>query len=300
MEHNFKKAQYLNDAANQIAAQFQDIVEPKPSSSLTSAAATVISTATVDSTEVQSLGNIINSDGNGGNSENDGQDWEWVEETEHVILDFGCANFNAEDMERLTSQGYNLIGLDTPTPFFRAGGYVFKGFYEDTAVTEDMVFKMKDRDEVEEDADDGEIDTEDTTLDLLSIITKRLVFEAVELFPNAAYDSEVSALGMAKGAHGNQLPTGDGHGDNHDSDDEKGRSKADHGSGGANSMDLDEGAGDDAVQRAEDEEDEDKDEPLTRTRHNVDRGFRITLDQAARISAQKSTLPTTDNHDSSR
>jgi len=39
----------------------------------------------------------------------DSQDWEWVEETEYIVLDFGGSNLGASDMEQLTSAGYSLV-----------------------------------------------------------------------------------------------------------------------------------------------------------------------------------------------
>jgi hypothetical protein len=42
-------------------------------------------------------------------SDDENQDWEWVEETEYVVLDFGGVNLDARDMERLTENGYHLV-----------------------------------------------------------------------------------------------------------------------------------------------------------------------------------------------
>lgn len=42
-------------------------------------------------------------------SDDENQDWEWVEETEYVVLDFGGVNLDARDIEKLTEKGYNLV-----------------------------------------------------------------------------------------------------------------------------------------------------------------------------------------------
>jgi molecular chaperone DnaK (HSP70) len=39
----------------------------------------------------------------------DSQDWEWVEETEYIVLDFGGSNIDASDMDQLTTNGYSII-----------------------------------------------------------------------------------------------------------------------------------------------------------------------------------------------
>ncbi|KAK3847742.1 MAG: hypothetical protein J3R72DRAFT_470495 [Linnemannia gamsii] len=115
--------------------------------------------------------------------EQDSQDWEWVEETEYIVLDFGGSNFDASDMENLTSSGYSLIGLETGNPYFRCGAYTFKGCFEDNAFTEDLIFNMKVREDVEEGMEDNEEDNTDA-LDLLGITTKHIVFDPVELVRN--------------------------------------------------------------------------------------------------------------------
>ncbi|KAK3827760.1 MAG: hypothetical protein J3Q66DRAFT_394090 [Benniella sp.] len=119
--------------------------------------------------------------------DDENQDWEWVEETEYVILDFGGVNLDARDMERLTENGYNLVGLDTPTPYFKAGIMTFKGFYDENAITEDLLFDMKAR-EAREEQEEGIEEDEDEdadALDLHGTVTKRIMFEVVDLIPNA-------------------------------------------------------------------------------------------------------------------
>ena len=32
--------------------------------------------------------------------------------------------------------------MDTPTPYFQAGVHTFKGFYDENAITEDLLFDM--------------------------------------------------------------------------------------------------------------------------------------------------------------
>ncbi|KAF9172669.1 hypothetical protein BGX21_007871 [Mortierella sp. AD011] len=117
-------------------------------------------------------------------SENEhNQDWEWVEETEYIILDFGGANADAKDMEKMTCSGYSLIGLDTPSPYFKAGAHAYKGFWDENAITEDLVFEMKAREETEEGMDDSDDENNPDSLDLTAIVTKRVIFEPVELVP---------------------------------------------------------------------------------------------------------------------
>ncbi|KAF9358593.1 hypothetical protein BGX26_001357 [Mortierella sp. AD094] len=117
-------------------------------------------------------------------SENEhNQDWEWVEETEYIVLDFGGANIDAKDMEKMSSAGYSLIGLDTPSPYFKAGIHAYKGFWEENAITEDLIFEMKAREETEEGMDDSDDENNPDSLDLTAIVTKRVIFEPVELVP---------------------------------------------------------------------------------------------------------------------
>ncbi|KAF9151375.1 hypothetical protein BG015_006763 [Linnemannia schmuckeri] len=113
----------------------------------------------------------------------DSQDWEWVEETEYIVLDFGGSNLDASDMEQLTTKGYSLIGLETESPYFRCGAHTFKGCFEENAFTEDLIFNMKVREDVEEGMEDSEEDNTDA-LDLLTITTKRVIFDPVELVRN--------------------------------------------------------------------------------------------------------------------
>ncbi|KAF9899567.1 hypothetical protein EC991_008620 [Linnemannia zychae] len=98
--------------------------------------------------------------------QHDSQDWEWVEETEYVVLDFGGSNFDASDMEGLISNGYSLVGC-----------------FEDNAFTEDLIFNMKVREEEEEGMEDSEENNTDA-LNLLAITTKRVIFDPVELVRN--------------------------------------------------------------------------------------------------------------------
>ncbi|KAF8945475.1 hypothetical protein BGZ47_002539 [Haplosporangium gracile] len=113
----------------------------------------------------------------------DSQDWEWVEETEYIVLDFGGSNLDASDMEQLTTKGYSLIGLETGSPYFKCGAHTFKGCFEESAFTEDLIFNMKVREDVEEGMEDNEEDNTDA-LDLLTITTKHVIFDPVELVRN--------------------------------------------------------------------------------------------------------------------
>ncbi|KAG0281512.1 hypothetical protein BGZ95_002754 [Linnemannia exigua] len=133
----------------------------------------------------------------------DSQDWEWVEETEYIVLDFGGSNYDASDMENLTSNGYSLVGLETGNPYFRCGAYTFKGCFEDNAFTEDLIFNMKVREDVEEGMEDNEEDNTDA-LDLLGIATKHIIFDPVEL----VRDDPMSK--SARLAYLGHQPTGDG------------------------------------------------------------------------------------------
>ncbi|KAF9932738.1 hypothetical protein FBU30_007388 [Linnemannia zychae] len=134
-------------------------------------------------------------------TQHDSQDWEWVEETEYIVLDFGGSNFNSNDMESLSKQGYSLIGLETGTPYFKCGIHTFKGCLEENAFTEDLVFNMKVNEDMDEGVEDNEEDNTDA-LDLVAIATKRVIFDPVELVlkdkntdvelqqPNSAMDPE--------------------------------------------------------------------------------------------------------------
>ncbi|KAF9114802.1 hypothetical protein BGW39_003248 [Mortierella sp. 14UC] len=123
----------------------------------------------------------------------DSQDWEWVEETEYIVLDFGGSNFDASDMETLTSNGYSLIGMETGTPYFRCGAYTFKGCFEESAFTEDLIFNMKVREDEEEGMEDSEEDNTDA-LDLLAITTKHIIFDPVELVRNDLLSAPVKII----------------------------------------------------------------------------------------------------------
>ncbi|KAF9133750.1 hypothetical protein BGX30_012179 [Mortierella sp. GBA39] len=113
----------------------------------------------------------------------DSQDWEWVEETEYIVLDFGGSNLDASDMEHLTIKGYSLVGLETGSPYFKCGAHTFKGCLEENAFTEDLIFNMKVREDVEEGMEDTEENNTDA-LELLAITTKHVIFDPVELVRN--------------------------------------------------------------------------------------------------------------------
>ncbi|KAF9374990.1 hypothetical protein CPC16_000959 [Podila verticillata] len=147
------------------------IREPPKTTTSTSSAKTTISPATKLSA------NVRNDD-----------EWEWVEETEYVVLDFGATKFTAD---LIAGQNFSLVNLDSASPFFRSGAHVFKGFYDENAITEDIIFDMKaynDDDEVDDSDDDSP-----GTLDLVAIATKRLIFEQVEVLP-APNDENVNDM----------------------------------------------------------------------------------------------------------
>ncbi|KAG0342558.1 hypothetical protein BG000_003557 [Podila horticola] len=122
-------------------------------------------------------------------------EWEWVEETEYVVLDFGATKFTAD---LIAGQNFSLVNLDSPSPFFRSGAHVFKGFYDENAITEDIIFDMKAYNDDDE-ADDSD-DESPGTLDLVAIATKRLIFEQVEVLPAPNDDNvnDMIASGMSR------------------------------------------------------------------------------------------------------
>jgi hypothetical protein len=58
---------------------------------------------------------------------------------EYVILDTGPRT-STQTLLSASSSGVKLIGMDTPTPFLRIGGLMFKGKH-DLNVGSDMIFK---------------------------------------------------------------------------------------------------------------------------------------------------------------
>ncbi|KAF9187868.1 hypothetical protein BGZ50_001724 [Haplosporangium sp. Z 11] len=171
------QSSYISNASVQIDAQFQDLVREPTESSATP------STVSAGKKSSQTSSNA---------NEDDSQDWEWVEESEYIVLDFGGATFDANDMANMTSKGYSLVGMDTPTPYFQAGIYTFKGFYDENAITEDLLFDMTAREEAEEGLDDSDDETTES-LDLIAIVTKRIIFEPIELFPKtSSYEPELT------------------------------------------------------------------------------------------------------------
>ncbi|KAF9437854.1 hypothetical protein BGZ76_010870 [Entomortierella beljakovae] len=160
------------NASSLIEAEFRDVEDDNNSSSL--------SNKKGKQKQIDSNEDIV---------QEEGQDWEWVEETEYIVLDFGGSNIDAKDMEEMATDGYSLIGLDTPTPYFKAGIHTFKGFFEENAITEDLIFEMKAREEIEETMDDSDEENNPDSLDLVSIVTKRVLFEPVELFPKTQFES---------------------------------------------------------------------------------------------------------------
>ncbi|KAF9940379.1 hypothetical protein BGZ75_004142 [Mortierella antarctica] len=167
----------ISNATSEIEAEFQDLV----GSSESSRPYTAKSASPSASGSVRTGNNSVReSDDSIVPDDQDNQDWEWVEETEYIILDFGGTMHDSKDMEQLTSSGYSLVGLDTPTPYFSARGRTFKGFYDENAFTEDLLFDMKAYDNIKEGLDDGDDEIIDG-LDLITIATKRIVFEQAEL-----------------------------------------------------------------------------------------------------------------------
>ncbi|KAF9197999.1 hypothetical protein BGZ49_001330 [Haplosporangium sp. Z 27] len=160
-------------ASSQIDAQFEDVansnlirnLEKQKSTKSTARQGATTATNSIDTQEDQN------------------QDWEWVEETEYIVMDFGGAGIDAKDMEKMTASGFSLIGLDTAAPYFKAGIHSFKGFWDENAITEDLIFEMEARDEAEEGVDDSDEENNTDTLNLTAIVTKRIIFEPIELVP---------------------------------------------------------------------------------------------------------------------
>ncbi|KAF9573477.1 hypothetical protein EC968_008453 [Mortierella alpina] len=167
----------ISNATSEIEAEFQDLAGSSESSQPYRT-----NSASPSASGSAAPGNNASKDQDDSiiPGDQDNQDWEWVEETEYIILDFGGTMHDSKDMEQLTSAGYSLVGLDTPTPYFSARGRTFKGFYDESAFTEDLLFDMKAYDNIKEGLDDGDDDFMDG-LDLITIATKRIVFEQVEL-----------------------------------------------------------------------------------------------------------------------
>ncbi|KAG0269757.1 hypothetical protein DFQ27_002173 [Actinomortierella ambigua] len=152
--------------------------------------------------------------------------YEWVETTEHIILEFGSRNTPSSSWLNNIDQGIQLVGLDGDEVFFRAGGTVYQGFYEDNALSEDLVFTIQgDIPTAQEDEEDGpfaqqsstrrlagedEEDLEalqdetgsvedydeepiDATMELVGVVTKKIFFEKVVVDINnpAAYDARL-------------------------------------------------------------------------------------------------------------
>ncbi|KAF8928065.1 hypothetical protein BGZ58_009921 [Dissophora ornata] len=156
MKEDEENPSFINTATSEIDAQFQDLMRTSSSRG---------------------------SKGDSAEEEDDSQDWEWVEETDYFIMDFGGAALDGEDMEKICSSGYSLVGLETPTPYFKAGVHAFKGFYDENAITEDLLFDMKVSQHQEENMEDSDDENNSDALDLIAIVTKRLIFEPVDLLP---------------------------------------------------------------------------------------------------------------------
>ncbi|KAF9968033.1 hypothetical protein BGZ70_007045 [Mortierella alpina] len=160
----------INNATSEIEAEFQDLAGSTEGSrphTAKSASPSASGSARPGNDSAQHSDDGIVPD------DQDNQDWEWVEETEYIILDFGGTMHDSKDMEQLTSAGYSLVGLETPTPYFSARGRTFKGFYDENAFTEDLLFDMKAYDNIKEGLDDGDDEIMDG-LDLITIATKRI------------------------------------------------------------------------------------------------------------------------------
>ncbi|KAG0367259.1 hypothetical protein BC939DRAFT_462184 [Gamsiella multidivaricata] len=176
MDDDDSTSSFIDNAPNEIEEQFQDLVE---SSSKQQSAGT---SKPVSEAKKAPEGPPIESAVVSVENEDPSQDWEWVEETEYIVLDFGSTNYNAKDMENMTKGGYSLVGLETPTPYFKAGIHAFKGFYDENAITEDLLFKMKGHEEHEEGMDESD-DENSGAMDLMTIATKRIMFESVDIVP---------------------------------------------------------------------------------------------------------------------
>ncbi|KAF9402188.1 hypothetical protein BGZ94_005000 [Podila epigama] len=174
---------YLNDAANQIDAQFEDVLENNNNNNNNTDLEVLLTisnsaTSTTDAAARSSLSpekalptTKEKTSHNTAPAVND-DEWEWVEETEYVVIDFGAAKF-ASGM--IAGSEFKLMNLDTPTPYLTSASHAFKGFYDDNAITEDLIFDMKAfNDEADSDSED-----DNPALELVSIVTKRLILEHV-------------------------------------------------------------------------------------------------------------------------
>ncbi|KAG0223777.1 hypothetical protein BGW41_005367 [Actinomortierella wolfii] len=148
------------------------------------------------------------------------EEYEWVETTEHIILEFGSRTNPADSWLNHADEGIQLVGLDSDEVFFKAGNTVFRGFYEDNAICEDLVFTIRGdiptAQEEEEPREDGpfaqdsparamtgeegddieaprdnravmeDYDEEpiDATMDFVGLVTKKIIFEKVVLDVN--------------------------------------------------------------------------------------------------------------------
>ena len=84
---------FLNNAPNEIEAQFQDF---RPSSKNGPLHSRVIVDPSAMDTSLD-------------DDEQQDEDYEWVEESEYIILDFGGAGQIGKDMAAQARQGYSLI-----------------------------------------------------------------------------------------------------------------------------------------------------------------------------------------------
>ena len=82
MEEDEENPSFINTAPSEIDAQFQDLMRTS---------------------------SRRGSKGDGAEEEDDSQDWEWVEETDYFIMDFGGTALDGEDMEKICSSGYSLV-----------------------------------------------------------------------------------------------------------------------------------------------------------------------------------------------
>ncbi|KAF9975651.1 hypothetical protein BGZ73_000607 [Actinomortierella ambigua] len=177
-------------------------------------------------------------------------DYEWVETTEHIILEFGSRVNPTDTWLNNIDKGIQLVGLDGDEVFFRAGSTVYQGFYEDNALSEDLVFTIQgDIPTNPEEGDDGtyaqdssarplageddedleasqedagsvkDYDEEpiDATMELIGVVTKKIFFEKVVVdINNAPVDSRSNALDKEHEADDERVtataPTTDGEG----------------------------------------------------------------------------------------
>jgi hypothetical protein len=101
MEEEGEGSSYIT-TSSLIDAQFHDLIQPEKESESSS-------TAGSRSKATQKKQSKDRSDASVPSDDEENQDWEWVDETQYIILDFGGNNLDARDMEKMLDKGINLV-----------------------------------------------------------------------------------------------------------------------------------------------------------------------------------------------